>query len=65
MVSFVLVQLLTPPPRFSVPVQFTPYNSLKVSDVSKPSGSGIADVAGLWPRRQLLYQPVCSMGGLR
>lgn len=63
MVSFVLVQLLSPLPRFSVPVQFTPYNSLKVFDISKPSGSGVADVAVLWPQRQLLYQPVRFMGG--
>lgn len=54
MVSFVLAQLLSPLPRFSVPVQFTPYNGLKVFDISKPSGSGVADVAVLWPQRQLL-----------
>lgn len=46
MLSFVLAQLLSPLPRFSVPVQFTPYNSLKVFDISKPSGPGVADVAG-------------------
>lgn len=63
MVSFVLVQLLSPLPRFSVPVQFTPYNSLKVFDISKHTGPGVADVAGPWPQRQLLYQLVCSMGG--
>lgn len=63
MVPFVLVQLLSPLPRFSVPVQFTPYNSLKVFDISKHSGPGGADVAGLRPQRQLLYQPACSMGG--
>lgn len=63
MVSFVLAQPLSPLPRFSVPVQFTPYNSLKVFDISKPSGPGVADVAGLWPQRQLLYQPGCSTGG--
>lgn len=63
MVSFVLVQLLSPLPRFSVPVQFTPYNSLKVFDISKHSGPGVADVAGPWPQRQLLYQPGRSTGG--
>lgn len=46
MLSFVLAQLLSPLPRFSVPVQFTPYNSLKVFDISKPSGPEVADVAG-------------------
>lgn len=46
MLSFVLAQLRSPLPRFSVPVQFTPYNSLKVFDISKPSGPGVADVAG-------------------
>lgn len=46
MLPFVLAQLLSPLPRFSVPVQFTPYNSLKVFDISKPSGPGVADVAG-------------------
>lgn len=51
-----------PLPRFSVPVQFTPYNSLKVFDISKHTGPGVADVAGPWPQRQLLYQPVRSMG---
>lgn len=51
-----------PLPRFSVPVQFTPYNSLKVFDISKHAGPGVADVAGLWPQRQLLYQPVRSAG---
>lgn len=61
--SFVLVQLLSPLPRVPVPVQFTPYNSLKVFDISKPSGSGVAAVAGLCPQRQLLYQPVRSTGG--
>lgn len=57
---FVIVQLLSPLPTFSVPVQFTPYNSLKVFDISKHTG--VADVAGPRPQRQLLYQPVCSMG---
>lgn len=45
-VSFVLVQLLSPLPRVSVPVQFTPYNSLKVFDISKHTDPGVADVAG-------------------
>lgn len=61
---FVLAQMLSPLLRFSVPVQFTPYNSLKVFDISKHTGPGVADVAGPRPQRQLLYQPVRSMGGL-
>lgn len=43
MVPFVLVQMLSPLPRVSVPVQFTPYNSLKVFDISKHTGPGGAE----------------------
>lgn len=63
MVPFVLVQLHSPLPSFSVPVQFTPYSRLKVFDISKHTGPGVADVAAPGPQRQLLYQPVRSTGG--
>lgn len=53
-----------PTPSCSVPVQFIPYDSLKVFDISKhtePSGPGrvqaAADVPGPGPQRGLLYLP--------
>lgn len=61
--ALVLVQLPSCPlPGFSGPVRLTPYNSLKVFDISKHTGPGLADAVGLKPQRQLLYWAALSLG---